>query len=89
MDETQDISGAVVLPEGNPEAGNPGWGEEDVPAIFRPLLSSPRVPLVQEEDELDLSDIVILDPQIAKHIQQKARDKAVLNRKHAKMKINN
>ena len=39
---------------------------------------------MQEEDELDLSDIVSLDPQIAEHIQQKARNKAVLNRKHAK-----
>ena len=39
---------------------------------------------MQEEDELDLSDIVGLDPQIAERIQQKARDKAVLNRKHAK-----
>ena len=41
VDETLDISGAVVVPEGNPEAGHAGWGEEDVPAIFRPLLSSP------------------------------------------------
>ena len=82
-----DISGAVVVPEGNPEVGHTGWGEEDVPAIFRPLLHSPRVPLVQEEDELDLSDIVGLDPQIAEHIQQKARDKAVLNRKHAKQAL--
>ena len=32
VDETLDISGAV--PEGNPEAGFSGWGEEDVPAIF-------------------------------------------------------
>ena len=39
---------------------------------------------MQEVDELDLSDIVGLDPQIAEHIQQKPRDKAVLNRKHAK-----
>ena len=39
---------------------------------------------MQEEDELDLSDIVGLDPQIAKHMQKKARDKAVLNMKHAK-----
>ena len=84
VDETLDICGAVVIPEGNPEAGHTGWGDEDVPAIFKPLLHSPQVPLVQEVDELDLSDIVSLDPQIAEHIQQKARDKAVLNRKHAK-----
>ena len=41
VDETLDICGAVVVQEGNPEAGHTGWGEEDVPAIFRPLLSSP------------------------------------------------
>ena len=80
VDETLDICGAAVITEGNSEAGHTGWGEEDVPAIFRPLLHSPQVPLVQEEDELDLSDIDILDSQIAEGIQQKARDKAVLNR---------
>ena len=48
------------------------------------IAALPWVPLVQEEDELDLLDVVRLDPQIAEHIQQKARDKAVLNRKHAK-----
>ena len=83
MDETLDICGAVVIPEGNPEAGFSGWGEENVPAIFRPLLTSPQVPLVQEQDELDLSDIDGLDPQIAELIQEMARAKACLNRKHA------
>ena len=39
---------------------------------------------MQEVDELDLSDIVGLDPHIAEHIQKKARDNAILNRKHAK-----
>ena len=42
------------------------------------------MPLWQEEDELDLSDIEGLDPQIAELIQEKARAKAALNRKHAK-----
>ena len=40
--------------------------------------------LRQEEDELDLSDIEGLDPQIAELIQEKARAKAALNRKHTK-----
>ena len=70
-----DICGAVVIPEGNPEAGFSGWGEEDVLAIFRPLLTSPQVPLVQEQDKLDLSDFDGLDPQIAELIQEKARAK--------------
>ena len=48
VDDTLDMSKAVVAPEGHPEVGpNPGWGEDDVPAIFRPLLSSPKVPLEQ------------------------------------------
>ena len=47
----------------------PGWCEDNVPAIFRPLLHSPQVALVEEVDELDLSDIDGLDPQIAEHIQ--------------------
>merc|ERR1711867_413109 len=84
------MSGAALAPEGQPEAGpNPGWGEDDVLAIFRPLLSSPEVPLEQEEDdELDLSDIEGLDQQVIEHIQQKARDKAVLNRQHAFKALN-
>ena len=90
VDDTLDMSGAVVTPEGHPEAGpNPGWGEDDVPAIFRPLLSSPDMPLEQEDDdELDLSDIEGLDQQVIEHIQQKARDKATLNREHAYKALN-
>ena len=42
------------------------------------------MPLRQEEDELDLTDIEGLDPQIIERIQEKARAKAFLNRKHAK-----
>ena len=82
VDDTLDMSEAVVAPEGHLEVGpNPGWGEDDVPAIFRPLLSSPDLPLEQEDDdELDLSDIEGLDQQVIEHIQQKAREKAALNR---------
>ena len=88
VDETLDICRAIVVPDGDPKLGHTGWGEEDVPTIFKPLLHSPQVSLVQEEDELDLSDIEGLDPQIAELIQQKARDKAVLNRKHARAALN-
>ena len=38
----------------------------------------------EADDELDLSDIEGLDQQVIAQIQQKTRDKAVLNRKHAK-----
>ena len=68
MDDTLDISGAAVVPDGNPEAGYTGWGEENVPAIFKPLLVPPQAPIRQEEDELDLTDIKGLDPQIVELI---------------------
>ena len=43
VDDTLDMSKAVVAPVGHTEVGpNPGWGEENVPAMFRPLLSSPK-----------------------------------------------
>ena len=52
VDDTLDMSKAVVTAVGHPEVGpNHGWGEENVPVMFRPLLSSPEVVLEQEEDE--------------------------------------
>ena len=83
VDDTLDMSKAVVAPVGHPDMGpNPGWGEENVLAMFRPLLSSPEVMLVQEEEELDLSDIDNLSKEVIDHIQMKARDKAAFNREH-------
>ena len=35
--DTLDGSGAVVVADGDPEAGYSGWGEEAVPAVFKPL----------------------------------------------------
>ena len=58
VDDTLDMSKAVFTPVGHPDVGpNPGQGEKNVPAMFRTLLSSPEVRLVQEEEELDLLDI--------------------------------
>ena len=37
----------------------------------------------QEDDELDLTDVEGLDPEIVRVIQEKARAKAAKNRKHA------
>ena len=90
MDDMLDMCEAVVTPEDHPEAGpNPGWGEEDVPAIFRPLLSSPNMPLKRDEtDELDLSGLEGLDPQVIEYIQDKAREKAALNREYAYEALN-
>ena len=88
MDDTLDMSKAVIAPVGHPEVGpNPGWGEENVPAMFRPLLFSPEVTLVQEDEELDLSDIDNLPPEVIDQIQMKARERAALNREHAEKAI--
>ena len=46
------------------------------------------MPLEREEDELDLSDIDGLPQQVIEHIQQKAREKAALNREHAYRALN-
>ena len=56
VDDTLDMSKAVVAPVGHLDvAHNPGWCEENVPAMFRPLLFSPEVTLVPEDKELDLT----------------------------------
>ena len=78
-----DISGAVVVLDDNPEAGFTGWGEEDVPSVFKPLMVPPQVPIQAEVDELDLSNLESLDSEMAERIQEKARAKAAKNRKHA------
>ena len=55
VDDTLDMSKAVVAPVGHPDvAPNPGWGEYDVPAMFMPLLIHPKVLLEQMEEDLDL-----------------------------------
>ena len=83
MDETLDIIGADVVLDENPETGFTGWVEEDVPSVFKPLMVPPQVPSQVQVDELDLSDLEGLDPEIARAIHEKAKDKAPKNRKHA------
>ena len=41
VDDTLDVSGAVVVPDNSPEAGYSGWGQEAVFAVFKPLQSPP------------------------------------------------
>ena len=43
--------------------------------------------LVQEDEELDLSDIDNLPPEVIDQIQMKARERAALNREHAEKAI--
>ena len=64
LDDTLEISGAVVVPDDDTEASHLGWGEEDVNAVFKPLLVLPRVNLKFDLDELDLIDIPDLNPKI-------------------------
>ena len=63
-----DISGAVVVPDGDPEAGYPGWGEEDVPAVFKPLLAPPQVKVKSKVDELDIENLDDFDPETVRVI---------------------
>ena len=49
MDDTLDMSKAITAPVGHLDvAPNPHWREDNVPAIFRPLLIHPKVTLVQD-----------------------------------------
>ena len=44
VDDTLDMSKAVVAPVSHPDVGPyPGWGEDNVPAMFRPLLISRKL----------------------------------------------
>ena len=88
MDDTLNMNKAVVPIFGHPDvAPNPGWGEDNVPVMFRPLLIHPEVTLAQEDEELDLSDIDNLPPEVIVQIQAKARDRATQNREHAEKAI--
>ena len=76
MDDTLDISKAVIAPVGHLDmAHNPGWGEENVPAMFRPLLFSPEVTLVLTTS---------LQKSLAGY-KMEACERAALNREHANM----
>ena len=78
-----DIIGTVVVPDDNPEAGFTGWGEEDVPTVFKPLVVPPQVTIKTEVDELDLNDLEGLNPETKRVIQERVKTKLVKNRKHA------
>ena len=57
MDNKLDSCGAAVIPRNHPDAGYSSWGQETVPALFRPFQSSPQIDIQAEPDELDLSDL--------------------------------
>ena len=45
---------AVVFLDSDLEAGYSGWGEEAVPAVFKPLQIPPQVAIKAEVNELDI-----------------------------------
>ena len=81
VDDALDISGAAVVPDGDPEAGYPSWGEEDVLAVFKPLLIPPQVTINSEVDELDI-DYQDLDSDTVRVIQKRVKAKLDKNREH-------
>ena len=88
MDDTLDMSKAIVAWVGHQDvAPNPGWREDNVQAMFMPLLIQPEMSLEQEEEDTDFSDINNLPPEVIAHIQAKARDRAAENREHAEKAI--
>ena len=88
MDDTLDMSKAVIAPVGHLDvAPNTVWGEDDVPAMFMPMLIYPKVSLEQEEEDLDLSGIDSLTPEVITIIQGRAKDRDTLNRAHAEKAI--
>ena len=68
----QDSCGAYVVSDDCPEAGYSGWGEEAVPAVFKPLQSPP----------LQLT-VLDLDPDTVKIIQERAKAKLDANKEYA------
>ena len=88
MDDTLDMSKGVTAPVGHTEVvPNPGWGDDDVPALFMLLLIPPVVSLEKDDEDLGLSEIDVLAPDVIAIIQGKARDRAALNRDHVEKAI--
>ena len=83
MNDTLDSCGAVVAGKDDPVSGFTGWGQETVPALFRPLQSCPQIDIPQEDDKLDLADLDI-DPTLKETIQERVKAKLDRNRDHAK-----
>ena len=61
VDDALDSCVAVVIPDDCPKAGYSGWGEEAVPALFKPLQSLPWIDIQIENNDLELDDLD-LDP---------------------------
>ena len=82
VEDTLDSSGAVVIPDDNPEAGFSGLGEEAVSVVFKPLQSHSQIDILTKDDELQLDDLD-LDPDTVKVIQERAKAKLDKNKEHA------
>ena len=64
VDDTLEIGGAVVVSDNDADIKHSSWGEEDVPAWFKPLLVPPWVNLQFDSDEINLSDMPDHDPKV-------------------------
>ena len=84
VDDTLDSCGAVVISDDCPKAGAgySSWGEEAVPALFKPLQSPPQIDVQIENDELQ-PDGLDLDPDTVKIIQERAKAKLDASKEHA------
>ena len=83
VDDTLDGCGAVVVPREHPSAGFTGWGQETVPALFKPLLCSPQINVREESPELFLDDLDHLDQATKDTIQERCKAKLDANKQHA------
>ena len=87
VDDTLDGSGAVVIPDDNPEEVHPGYGEEAVFAMIKLLQSPPQNDIKTEEDELELDDLEF-EPDMERKIWEKVKIKHVKNKQHALRALN-
>ena len=69
-----DSSGAVVVPQDDPDAGFSGWGGESVSAVYRPLQIPPQIDIESEPGNLVLDDLD-LDANTVDTIQERVRAK--------------
>ena len=83
VDDTLDGCGAVVVPRQHLSEGFTGWGQETVPALFKPLQCSPQINIREENPELFLDDLDHLDQATKDTIQERCKAKLDANKEHA------
>ena len=82
-----DVSRAVAVQDSDSEACHSSWEDEDIPALFKPLLNPLQVAIKSEVEDLDLND-QDLDPITVRVIQERVMAKLDENKKHACRSLN-